>query len=135
MRRVKALVAAMLAAVVCFASVARADEVVVRERPSRAGTVARDVVGGVLLGSAVAGGIILYQTQVNDRSDYDWQRTLGYGALIGLGVGLVWGVIDATTGPSYAMTRPVHDGQALTLDLRRNDQSGKEMFPLVSERF
>ncbi|BDG01915.1 hypothetical protein [Anaeromyxobacter oryzae] len=133
-RIIRAVVAVLVGVALCFASVARAEEVYVRQG-SAAGTIARDAVGGTVLGSAVAGGIILYQTQINDRSNYDWQRTLGYGALIGLGVGLVWGVVDATTGPAYGMATPVHDGNSMSLDLRRVDQSNEALFPVALGRF
>jgi hypothetical protein len=33
------------------------------------------------------------------------------------------------------MMTPVHDGNALSLDLRRNDQSNRELFPLMMKRF
>jgi hypothetical protein len=128
------LVALVLAAI--GTQVARAEEVYVR-RSNPAGTIARDTIAGGLAGSAVAGGIILYNMGIQDESNYDWQRTLAWGAVVGLGVGLVWGIVDATTGPTYAMTapRPVRDGNSMTLDLRRRDQSNREMFSLYAHRF
>lgn len=118
-----------------LAAAARAEDVVVERKRSPVGTVLRDTIGGGLLGSAVAGGIILYQTQVNDRSDYDWGRTLAYGAAIGLGAGLVLGLVDAASS-SYGMRRsfPVHDGMSRALDARR-DQSNTQLFPLVLKGF
>lgn len=116
---------------------ARADDLTVHRGMSPAGVVLRDTVTGGLVGSAVAGGIILYQMGINDKSNYDWGRTLAWGAVIGLGAGLIWGVVDATTGPSYAMTNNLHarDGQSTSLDLRSQDQSGTELFPLAMKRF
>jgi hypothetical protein len=117
-----------------LAASARADEVVVeRHRSSPVGTVLRDTVGGGLLGSAVAGGIILYQMGINDKSDYDWGRTLAWGAGIGLGVGLVLGLVDAASG-SYGMTRtPYRDGMSMSLNHR--DQSNTQVFPIVLRGF
>lgn len=136
MRFVKAVVAAVaLLGVVTSAS---AQEYVgVERRASPAGIVLRNTITGGLVGSAVAGGIILYEMGINDNDDYNWERTLAWGAVIGLGAGLIWGVVDATTGPAYAMVPrdPVRDGQSMSLDVRRRDQSGKEMFPLLQGRF
>lgn len=139
MRTTRTMYAGVLIAVLGVASVARADEVVVEHRGNPAGTIARDTVGGAVLGSAVAGGIILYETQVNDNNDYNWQRTLAWGALIGAGAGLVLGIVDATS-TSYGMQRfqaraPVRDGLSMTLDARRRDQSGQEMFGVYARRF
>lgn len=136
MRIVKALAAAV--ALFAFGTNALAEDyVTVERRSSPAGTVLRDTITGGLVGSAVSGGIILYEMGINDNDDYNWQRTLAWGAVIGLGAGLVWGLVDATTAPSYAMVprSPVHDGLSMSLDVRRRDQSGKEMFPVLAGRF
>lgn len=118
-----------------FAAAARAEDVVVERHHSPVGTVLRDTVGGGLLGSAVAGGVILYQMGINDHSNYDWGRTLAWGAGIGLGVGLVLGLVDAASG-SYGMVRtPYRDGQSMSLDVRSRDQSGAQVFPLVLRGF
>jgi hypothetical protein len=111
------------------------DYVRVERRRSTAGIVLRDTLAGGVLGSAVSGGIILYQMGINDKSDYDWGRTLAWGAVIGLGAGLVWGIVDAASEPSYAAMRPspVRDGLSLSLD--RRDQSGVQRFPLLMKRF
>jgi hypothetical protein len=113
------------------------EYVPVERRRSRAATVLRDTVAGGVLGSAVAGGIILYNMGIEDDDDYDWERTLAWGAVIGLGAGLVWGVVDAASGPTYGMASrsPVRDGQSMSLDVRRRDQSGVQRFPLVLRRF
>ncbi len=114
------------------------DYVRVERQRSSAGVVLRDTIAGGLVGSAVAGGIILYNMQIQDKEDYDWGRTLAWGAVLGLGAGLVLGLVDAASTPSYAMisrTLPVRDGLSMSLDLRRSDQSGRELFPLVVRRF
>jgi hypothetical protein len=132
-------IAKVLAAVIAlagFGTSAAADELVVQKRSSPAGTVLRDTISGGLLGSAVAGGIIGYEMGIQNHDDYNWQRTLAYGAVIGLGVGLIWGLVDATSG-SYAMVSrvPTHDGLSTSLDVRRRDQSGVAEFPLMMGRF
>jgi hypothetical protein len=119
---------------------ARAQETVTVERqPSTAGTVLKSTIAGGILGSAVAGGIILYQREIQDNEDYDWQETLAWGAAIGLGAGLVWGIVDAASGPDYArisaLKAPVRDGQSLTLDARRRDQSGRSVATIFNRRF
>ncbi len=132
---------AKLVAVVALlgtAGSALAQEVVtVERRRSSAGIVLRDTVAGGILGSAVAGGVILYNMGIQDKSDYDWGRTLAWGALVGLGVGLVLGVADAASGPTYAMVPrdPVRDGLSTSMDVRRRDQSGVQQFPLFGRRF
>lgn len=138
MRYLRALVAVVALAV--GAQAARADDVYVRRNANPVGTVARDTIAGGVAGSAVAGGIILYNMGIQDHSNYDWGRTLAWGALIGAGVGLLWGIVDVATAPSYAATSalaraPVRDGQSFTMDLRRRDQSRQEMFGLVAGRF
>ncbi len=116
---------------------ARAQGYTVRRGASPAGVVLRDTITGGLVGTAVGGGIILYEMGIQTRSNYDWGRTLAWGAVIGLGVGLIWGVVDATTGPSYAMIHDAHarDGLSMSLDVRSQDQSGKELFPVMMHRF
>ncbi len=138
MRMVKVLVVAVALLGLGAASASAQDYVAVERHPSSAGTVLRDTVAGGVVGSAVAGGVILYNMGIQDHSNYDWGRTLAWGALIGLGAGLVWGVVDATTGSSYSMATPlapVHDGHSLSLDVRSDDQSAKELFPVVLGRF
>jgi hypothetical protein len=137
MRMLRAVVAAIALVGVGVSSAHAQDYVGVRRTASPAGIVLRDTVAGGLVGSAVAGGVILYQMGINDKSDYDWGRTLAWGAVLGLGAGLIWGVVDATTGPAYAdrTIARAHDGQSMSLDVRRRDQSGKELFPVVMGRF
>ena len=135
MRIVKVLAAVI--ALAGFGTRALAEEVVVQKRSSTAGIVMRDTISGGLLGAAVSGGIIGYQMGIQNHSDYNWQRTLAIGAGIGLGVGLIWGLIDATSRPAYAIGSPVHArvGLSMTLDVRRNDQSGLAQFPVVMGHF
>jgi hypothetical protein len=113
------------------------DYVRVERERSTAGVVLRDTIAGGLVGSAVAGGIILYNMGIEDKEDYDWGRTLAWGAVLGLGAGLVLGLVDAASTPTYAMISrtPVRDGLSMSLDVRRRDQSGRELFPLVVRRF
>jgi hypothetical protein len=116
---------------------ALAQDVKVERRSSPAGTVLRDMIAFGVLGSAVAGGVIFYNMGIEDKEDYDWGRTLAWGAVIGVGVGLVWGIVDAATGPTYAMSsrNPVRDGQSMSLDVRSRDQSRMQQFPLMLRRF
>ena len=137
MRIVKALVAAFVLMGLAASSARAQDYVQVQKRSNPAGTVLRDTIAGGLVGSAVSGGIILYNMGIQDKNDYDWQRTLAWGAVIGLGAGLVWGIVDAASGPSYAMIsrNPVHDGQSMSLDVRARDQSGMQLFEVARGRF
>ncbi|MFT3917134.1 MAG: hypothetical protein QM704_24525 [Anaeromyxobacteraceae bacterium] len=135
---VRALVAAAILAAAGTASAQ--GYVAVDHRPSAAGLVLRDAVSGALVGAAVSGGVILYKMGIQDESGYDWGRTLAWGTVIGLGAGLVWGVVDATTGPTYSAGRPVvslhaTDGQSFTLDQRRRDQSRLQTFTVWQGRF
>jgi len=137
MRMSRAVVAVIALLGVGITSARAQDDYTVHKKASPAGVVLRDTVTGGLVGSAVSGGIILYEMGIQNKDDYDWGRTLAWGAGIGLGVGLVWGLVDATTAPSYAMVRDLHarDGLSTSLDVRSRDQSGKELFPLVMHRF
>ena len=137
MRIVKALVAAFVLMGLAASSAHAQDYVQVQKKTNPVGTVLRDTVAGGLVGSAVSGGIILYNMGIQDKNDYDWQRTLAWGAVIGLGAGLVWGIVDAASGPSYAMIsrNPVHDGQSMSLDVRARDQSGMQLFEVARGRF
>ncbi len=139
MRTLRAVVAAIAVLGLGIAATARADadDLTVHRRGSPAGIVLRDTVTGGLVGTAVGGGVILYNMGIQNNKNYDWGRTLAWGAVIGLGAGLIWGVVDAASGPSYAMTSDLHahDGQSMSLDVRSEDQSGTELFPLVNHRF
>ncbi|HET8540959.1 MAG TPA: hypothetical protein VFL83_13890 [Anaeromyxobacter sp.] len=136
MRMLRAVVAVVAVAGIGVTSARAQDYVEVRRTTSPAGVVLRDTIAGGLVGSAVAGGIILYEMGIQDNDDYDWGRTLAWGAVIGLGAGLIWGVVDATSGDYAARTiRSAHDGQSMSLDLRARDQSGKAVFPVVLGRF
>jgi hypothetical protein len=113
------------------------EYVAVERRRSTAGIILRDTLAGGVLGSAVAGGIILYEMGIEDNDDYDWGETLAWGAIIGAGAGLVFGIVDAASGPDVAMIArsPVRDGHSMSLDVRRRDQSGVQRFPLLLRRF
>jgi hypothetical protein len=130
---------AVLALLGSFGSALAQDQVPVERRRSAAATVLRDAIAGGVLGSGVAGGIIFYEMGVDGREDYDWERTLAWGAAIGFGAGLLWGLIDAASEPDHAKparaSPPVRDGQSMSLDLRRRDQSRVQEFPLVVRRF
>jgi hypothetical protein len=116
------------------------DYVEVEREDNAAGTVLRNTIAGGLLGSAVAGGVILYEMGIEDNDDYDWGRTLAWGAVIGLGAGLVFGLVDAASDDDLAARSrlaraPVRDGNSLTLDVRRRDMSQKMTMPLLTRRF
>ena len=139
MRMLRAVVAA-IAVLGIFATSARAndyaDDYTVRRSASPAGVVLRDTITGGLVGTAVGGGIILYNMGIQNNKDYDWGRTLAWGAVIGLGAGLIWGVVDATSG-NYAdrTIADAHDGLSRSLDVAPRDQSGKAVFPVALGRF
>jgi hypothetical protein len=129
---VRALFAAL--ALLGYGSTLAQDDVGRRSSPPA--TVLRDTVAGGLVGSAVAGGIILYEMGIDENDDYDWGRTLAWGAVIGLGAGLVFGIFDANRADYATISRsPVRDGQSMSLDLLSRDQSGKEVFPILGRRF
>lgn len=138
MRMTKALIVAV--ALLGVGAASAQEYVPVERHESSAGTVLRNTVAGGLVGSAVAGGVILYEMGINDNDDYDWGRTLAWGAVIGLGAGLVWGLVDAASGPDVAArtrlaSAPVRDGNSITLDARRRDASGRQTMPLLAGRF
>ncbi len=138
MRIVKALVAAIALLGFGITSAHAQETVTVQKRGSSMGVVLRDTIAGGLVGSAVSGGIILYNMGIQDKSDYDWQKTLAWGAVIGLGAGLIWGIVDATSGPSYAVVtprEPVRDGRSTSLDVSPHDQSGTQLFGVYARRF
>lgn len=137
MRMLRAVVAAIALFGIGITSAHAQDDYTVHRRASPAGIVLRDTISGGLVGTAVGGGIILYQMGINNKSNYDWGRTLAWGAVVGLGVGLIWGVVDATTGPSYAdrTIAAAHDGGSQSLDVAPRDQSGQALFPVVMGRF
>lgn len=116
----------------------RAEALVfVDPRPAPLAIVARDTIGGSVLGSAVAGTFILYNMGIQGNSNYEWGRTLAWGAGVGGVVGLVWGLIDAgkRPAPSYRLALYAHDGNSMTLDVRKKDQSHPELIPFASGRF
>jgi hypothetical protein len=120
------------------AGVARAQPgVSVEQRPSAARVLLRDAAIGLALGSAVSGAIILYEMGIDDNGDYEWEEALAWGAGAGLVAGLVWGFVDTTWDASTygRIAAPVRDGQSMTLDLRRRDQSQRVSVPLLRGRF
>jgi len=90
-----------------------ADQVTtVESRPSTAGIIARDAIGGALAGAAVGGGVILFRRYVENGSNGqwgNWQRDLALGAGIGLAVGLVFGAVDAASNADRRFMGPVAD--------------------------
>jgi hypothetical protein len=90
-----------------------AEVVEVQTRPSPVGVIARDVFGGALAGAAVGGGVVLYNHYVTNNGNGDWGnwgRTIGIGAAIGAGVGLVFGAVDAASNSDRVYSNgPVAD--------------------------
>jgi hypothetical protein len=89
------------------------DEVVgVETRPSPAGVILRDTVGGAALGAAVGGGVVLYRHYVTNNGNGDWGnwgRDIGIGAAIGAAAGLVLGAVDAASTADHVFNGPVAD--------------------------
>ena len=136
MKMAKVLVAAV--ALLAF-GVASAQDTVVVQHANPVGLVARDTVAGAALGAAVGGGIILYNMGIQNNSGYDWGRTLAWGAGVGAVVGLVWGVVDATTasgayGARSAIAR-AHDGLSESLSPAANAAPGEVVAPVALGRF
>jgi hypothetical protein len=120
-------------------SVAQADETLKVQRPeSPAGTIARGTVGGALGGVAVSGLLIGWQVGIQNNGNHDWGRTLGIGAVVGASLGLVWGLVDAASGPGRATQvplAPVRDGYSETLDVRKKDRSRQVRIGIFSMHF
>jgi hypothetical protein len=75
------------------------------------GALFRDTLGGAVLGAAAGGAYALYNKEQNNGGAWgNWQRPVLIGAAVGAGVGLVFGIVDATTWSdrAYAPT-PVSD--------------------------
>jgi di/tricarboxylate transporter len=82
----------------------------VESRPTTAGIIARDAIGGAVAGTAVAGGVILWRRYVESNGTWgDWGRDLALGAGIGLAVGLVFGAVDAASNADRRFTGAVVD--------------------------
>jgi hypothetical protein len=82
------------------------------DRPSTAGIIARDAIGGAIAGAAVGGGVAVYHRYIENGSNGswgDWQRDLAIGAGIGLAVGLVLGAVDAASNADRRFMGPVAD--------------------------
>jgi hypothetical protein len=116
--------------------VAQAQETAeVRERRSTASVVAMDTLWGGVAGAAVSGGVIGYRMGVQNRSNYDWAPVLGTGIAIGVGAGLLWGILDATTGPTYSRVNgPASDGLSFG-ETHPFDMSGTFVAPIAGGRF
>ena len=71
-----------------------------------AGAVVRDVFGGAFLGAAAGGAYAFYQKEQNNNGDWgNWQRPVLIGAGVGAGIGLIFGIVDATTWSDRGYTR------------------------------
>jgi hypothetical protein len=85
----------------------------VETRPSPVGIIARDAIGGAVLGAAVGGGVVLYRRYIENGSNGqwgDWKRDIGIGAGIGLAVGLIFGAVDAASNADRVFVNgPVAD--------------------------
>ena len=89
------------------------------ERPSTAGIIARDAIGGAIAGAAVGGGVAVYRRYIENGSNGswgNWQRDLAVGAGIGLAVGLVFGAVDAASNADRRFTGPVADQRPFGFD-------------------
>jgi hypothetical protein len=94
-----------------------------------------DTLWGGVAGAAVSGGIIGYRMGVQNRNNYDWAPVLGTGVAIGVGAGLLWGILDATTGPTYSLVNgPAYDGLSFG-ETHPSDMSGIVIAPLAVGRF
>jgi hypothetical protein len=93
------------------------DVTEVHTHSSTGGVIFRDTFGGAVLGAAAGGGYALYQKQNNNNGDWgNWQRPVLIGAGVGAAIGLVFGLVDATTWSdrSYS-TRPYADRDRQTV--------------------
>jgi hypothetical protein len=90
------------------------DQVVeVQSRPSAGGIIVRDALGGAIAGAVVGGGVALCNRYCSSNGDWgNWQRDIGLGAAIGLGVGLLFGAVDAASNADTVMRGPVADERA-----------------------
>jgi hypothetical protein len=92
---------------------------VVESRPSPAGIIVRDAIGGAIAGAAVGGGVAVYHRYIENGSNGswgDWQRDLAVGAGIGLAVGLLFGAVDAASNADRRFTGPVADQRRIGFD-------------------
>jgi hypothetical protein len=88
----------------------RQEVAVVESRPSPAGIIVRDAIGGAVLGAAVGGGVAAYRRYVSDERQWgNWQRDVGIGAGIGLAAGLILGAVDAASNADRRFMGPVAD--------------------------
>jgi hypothetical protein len=116
----KALIAAAVSLGIAFG--ANAQTIVQQTSPSRqalpdevvqvqhdhsfdGGAVIRDTFGGAVLGAAAGVGYAYYNKEENNGGNWgNWQRPVFIGAGIGAAVGLVFGIVDASTYSDRAPT-------------------------------
>ena len=90
---------------------------VVESRPSPVGIVARDAIGGAVLGAAVGGGVAAYRRYVSSEASWgNWQRDVALGAGIGLAAGLILGAVDAASNADRRFIGPVADERHIGFD-------------------
>jgi hypothetical protein len=95
-----------------------ADDIAeVHTHSSPGGVIFRDALGGAVLGAAAGGGYALYQKENNNNGDWgNWQRPVLIGAGVGAAIGIVFGVVDATTWSDRSYTtRPYADADRQTV--------------------
>lgn len=115
-----ALIAATLSLGMAFA--ANAQTVVQQSNPPRqqlpdevigvehahtfdGGAMIRDTFGGAVLGAGIGVGVAYYNKEQNNGGNWgNWQRPVFIGAGIGAAVGLVFGIVDATTYSDRTVT-------------------------------
>jgi hypothetical protein len=82
----------------------------VESRPSVGGILVRDALGGAIAGAVVGGGVALCNRYCSSNGSWgNWQRDIGLGAAIGVGVGLLFGAVDAASNADTVMRGPVAD--------------------------
>lgn len=135
----KSTAALMLAGLFTVAAPARADvervETVPSSGPGTLGIVAKDALYGGVAGALVGGGIIFVQNGgFNIDSNYNWGRTLGLSAGIGILAGAAYGIFDAASSPRYATAAPLSASLSdpLAPKATMNDMSGKQLFTVKS---
>jgi hypothetical protein len=113
---------AILGLVLCTSLASRAQNTEVLQQPSHrealpddvvevhhdhtfaGGAVVRDIFGGAIVGAAAGAGYDVYQHSQN--GDWgNWQRPVLIGAAVGAGIGLIFGIVDATTWSDRGYTR------------------------------
>ena len=83
------------------------DEVlqVQHEHTFDGGAVVRDTFGGAVLGTAIGVGVAYYNKEENNGGNWgNWQKPVFIGMGVGAAVGLVFGIVDATTYSDRSVT-------------------------------